>query len=105
MAKIRVLIAGDSKLNSENWMYILNQDVRFMADVSCAAPDKIIEFAESKLPDVVIMDISSPSDATFTTTQLIRERQAGTEVIAVSSINQTFLFKKDHAQRGERVYH
>lgn len=94
MTKIRVLIADDSKLNRDTWTYMLNLDARFTVVAECGDADKAVELTADKHPDVVLMDINTPTFASLEATQKIRKQQPGSQVISISSFSQPLYVKK-----------
>lgn len=84
MEKITILLVDDHKLVRDSWSFILNSDSRFEVIGDVSNSDEAIEFAKSKRPDIVLMDINMTPVNGFEATKLIRKYAPSSKIIGVS---------------------
>jgi len=94
MNRIRILIAGDAKLNRDTWTYMLNHDARFIVVATCSDAEQAVEQTIDKRPDVVLMDINTAFLAGLEATRKISKQQPGAQVISISSFSHPQYVKK-----------
>jgi DNA-binding NarL/FixJ family response regulator len=84
MEKITILLVDDHKLIRDSWSIILNNDPRFQVIGEMGGGDEAVEFAKTKRPKIVLMDVNMYPLNGFDATRLIRKYSPGSKVIGVT---------------------
>jgi DNA-binding NarL/FixJ family response regulator len=84
MEKITILLVDDHKLIRDSWCYILNNDPRFNVIGETSRGDMAIEFAKSRKPEIILMDVNMTPVNGFDATRQIRKYSPNSKVIGVS---------------------
>jgi len=92
--KIRVLIADSLRLSRESWAFLLNSDQRFMVVGECDTPEKVVEIASEKRPDIVLLGLNAPVSAVLGVINTISTSQTDTYVIGIDTVCHSNYIKK-----------
>lgn len=84
MGKITLLLVDDHKLIRESWSIILNADPRFEVIGETYEVDQAVEFAKTKRPDLILMDINMSPINGFDATKIILREVPDALVVAIS---------------------
>ncbi|MGB2874986.1 MAG: response regulator transcription factor [Gaiellaceae bacterium] len=87
MPRIRVLIADDHRLFAEALEAILSADERIEVVGRARNGEEAIDFAASKKPDVILMDIAMPLVDGVEATKEIRSRRRPASVLMLTGSN------------------
>lgn len=92
--KIRVLIADSLRLSRESWAFLLNSDQRFMVIGECDTPEKVVELASEKLPDIILLGLNSPVSTVLGVISTISSKYPETHIIGIDTISHSHFVKK-----------
>src|SRR5437773_12242856 len=84
MRKITILIVDDHKLIRESWAFILNTDFRFEVIGEKSSGEEAITFAQSVIPDIILMDVNMKSMSGYEAAKQIRRISPRSKIIGLS---------------------
>lgn len=84
MKRIKIYLVDDHKMMLDMWNSLLGMDSRFTVVGICTDGLQALEEIKTKLPNVVLMDITMPGISGIELTKSIKEKFPLTQVLAVS---------------------
>jgi len=103
METVKILLADHHLMVREGLKTLLNGERAFKIVAEAANSEEALEFVNSKVPDITLLDLTLPILTAFDTIQFIKEISTKTKVVVVSnSIKQSHV--RQALQGGARGY-
>ncbi|MBK5272830.1 MAG: response regulator transcription factor [Bacteroidia bacterium] len=84
MSKIKIAIADDYKIYRDGLKVSLSADENFDVILEADNGEELLKKLETKIPDVILMDLKMPGMDGMEATKIVREKYPGIKVLVVS---------------------